>query len=209
MPKRRNEPPPTAFTSSHHTATAPLSKSNIQHSGPSHIPAHVLATPGRRRKSSILTTGSTSPSKYKTSSSNQSVDAALEGVMRSLKKMSTFSHTPSPQKQQQSRWSISSDETERSAPMPRPSMDSVRSKISGAMSIRSRKSEERMRPSMDELIEVDGEEVPPVPCMPTRQIPAIPTTPKRLRGLRKLLTPKKRQPMYVYFQMVFPSVLYD
>lgn len=184
MPKCRNEPPPTAFPSPHKT-----SKSKI----PAHVPAHVLATPSRRRKSSILTTGSTSPSKYKTSSTNQSVDAALEGVMRSLKKMSTFSHTPSPQKQQ-SRWSISSDETERSAPMPRPSVDSVRSKISGAMSIRSRKSEERLRPCMDELMEIDGEEVPPVPSMPTRQIPAIPATPRRLRGLRKLLTPKKRQP---------------
>ena len=192
MPKRRNEPPPTAFPSSstHHKAAS----THTHRPAPAHIPAHLLATPGRRRRSSILTSGSTSPSKYKTSSTNQSVDAALEGVMRSLKKMSTFSHTPSPQKQQ-SRWSISSDETERSAPhaQPRPSMDSVRSKISGAMSIRSRKSEERLRPSMDELMEVDGEEVPPVPCMPTRQVPAIPTTPKRLRGLRRLLTPKKKQ----------------
>lgn len=193
MPKRRNEPPATSFphTPSRKTTAMPL---------PAHIPAHVLATPSRRRKSSILTTGSTSPSKYKTSSANQSVDAALEGVMRSLKKMSTFAHTPSPQKQQ-SRWSISSDETERSAPqaMPRPSMDSVRSKISGAMSIGSRKSEERMRPNMNELMEVDGEEVPPVPCLPASRTPAIPTTPKRLRGLRRLLTPKKKQQLYAGF----------
>lgn len=178
LPRRRNDPPPTAFN---HTPKKAVSST-------SHT------TPHRRRRSSVLTSNSntTSPSKYKTSAIDQSVDTALDNVMRSLKKISmNHTTTPSPIKRQQSRWSLSSSDTETEASQPRPSMDSVRSKISGAISIRSRKSEERLRPSMDELLmDVDGD-VPPVPSRPI--LPPVPTTPRRLRGLRKLLTPKKKQ----------------
>lgn len=172
MPRRRNEPPPTAFAQT---------------------PTLLATTPHRRRRSSIITSNSNSasPSKYKASSTDQSVDAALDSVMRSLRKISMTTTTPSPYKrQQQSRWSLSSSETETESGHPRPSVDSVRSKISGAISVRSRKSEERLRPSMDELLmDVDGD-VPPVPSVPT--MPPVPSTPRRLRGLRKLLTPRKR-----------------
>ena len=98
--------------------------------------------------------------------------------MRQLK----VAYTPSPHKQQ-SRWSMSSEETVET--VPRRSGESVRSKLSGVVSLRTRKSEEKNRPGMEELMDIDP--VPPVPKM-TR-----PVTPSRLAKLRNMLTPKKKQ----------------
>jgi len=127
-----------------------------------------------RKRSSILDSAPTSPAKYKA----PPADIALENGMRQLR----VAYTPSPNKQQ-SRWSMSSEETIETAP--RRSGESVRSKLSGVVSLKSRKSEEKSRPAMEELMEVDP--VPPVPKM-TR-----PVTPSRLAKLRNMLTPKKKQ----------------
>jgi hypothetical protein len=136
-------------------------------------------TSPRRRRSSILNSAPSSPQKYK----SPSADIALENGMRLLR----ISHTtaPSPSKQQ-SRWSLSSEETIET--VPRRSGESVRSKLSGVVSLRSRKSEDKARPGMEELINLDP--IPPVPRMPEYRAPV---TPGRLAKLRNLLTPKKRQ----------------
>lgn len=152
---------------------------------------------GRRRRSSVLqsNSNSTSPVKYKARSGAAGADHALDDAIRSLKRLSVATATTGFSPSKQSRWSISSDDTATgtgtgtdasdSQSLPRPSFDSVRSKISLA---RSRKSEDKdkTRPSVEELMMMDiaFPEVPPLP---------VPTTPKRLRGLRKLLTPKKKQ----------------
>lgn len=78
---------------------------------------------------------------------------------------------------------MSSEETIETAP--RRSGETVRSKLSGVVSLKSRKSEEKNRPGMEELMDIDP--VPPVPKM-TR-----PVTPSRLAKLRNMLTPKKKQ----------------
>ena len=127
-----------------------------------------------RRRSSILNSAPTSPAKYKA----PSAELALENGMRQLK----VAYTPSPNKQQ-SRWSMSSEETVEIAP--RRSGESVRSKLSGVVSLKSRKSEEKNRPGMEESMDIDP--VPPVPKM-TR-----PVTPSRLAKLRNMLTPRKKQ----------------
>jgi hypothetical protein len=98
-------------------------------------------------------------------------------------KILSIASTPSPHKTQQSRWSLSSEETVET--VPRKSGESVRSKFS----LKSRKSEERDkergRPVLEELMQLDLEEVPPVPKMPY--------TPRRMNALRRFLTPKKKQ----------------
>lgn len=134
-----------------------------------------------RKRSSILNTAPTSPAKYKSASA----EIALENGMRQLR----VAYTPSPSKQQ-SRWSMSSEETIETAP--RRSGESVRSKLSGVVSLRSRKSEEKNRPVMEELMDLDP--VPPVPKM-TR-----PVTPSRLAKLRNMLTPKKKQYVRICYQ---------
>jgi hypothetical protein len=153
---------PSAFSRNHHR---PATSSSATH----------------RRQSSILNAVPTSPAKYKTSLA----DIALENGMRQLRVSACMTSTPSPSKQQ-SRWSSSSEETIETAP--RRSGESVRSKLSGVVSLRSRKSEERMRPNMEELMDVDP--VPPVPKMPEYRAPV---TPGRLAKLRSMLTPKKKQ----------------
>lgn len=134
-------------------------------------------TPHRRRRSSVLQTAPTSPAKYKSTAPETSVESAI-GRMKIL----SIASTPSPHKNQQSRWSLSSEETIET--VPRKSGESVRSKFS----LKSRKSEERERgrPALEELMQVDQEEVPPVPKMPY--------TPRRMNALRRFLTPKKKQP---------------
>jgi hypothetical protein len=62
--------------------------------------------------------------------------------------------------------------------------------------MKSRKSEDRDkgRPAMEDLMEVDQEQVPPVPKMPEGQAAArAPYTPRRMNALRRFLTPKKKQ----------------
>ena len=124
----------------------------------------------RRRRSSILqsTSNSTSPVKYKArAGAAAGADHALEDAVRSLKKLSVATTAFSPSKQ--SRWSASSDETVSATTasdgvsLPRPSFDSMRSKIS----LRSRKSEDKQhgRPSVEDLMmmDVDVPDVPPLP----------------------------------------------
>lgn len=177
------------------------SRSPIKHSSPIKL-APPLSTPARRRRSSILhaTSGSASPSKLKSGVGAEAVDRALDNVMRNLK---LFSASPIKgghgRPQLQSRWSSSTEgslgaDDDDLNDKPRKSGESVRS-VRSKLTIRSKKSARSLKSRRSEetdRMEVDQEEVPPLPPV------QIPTTPSRGRrvveGLaRRLgLTPKKK-----------------
>ena len=165
--------------------------------GPSTSP---LKTPSRRRRSSIIhtTPSSTSPRVYKHAGADGGVERALDDLMKSLRIMAMGTprqDIPSPQRQQ-SRWSLSSEEsmaeTEESGFWrPRKSGESTRSRATigtirsqkSSKSRKSRKSEDTYRMEVEE-------DIPPVPVTP-----ATPGRRKRMmEGLAKRLglTPRKK-----------------
>lgn len=159
-------------------------------------------TPARRHRSSIMhsTPMSASPRVYKSGGADNGVERALDNVLRGLKGMAMGTPLRDSPLREQSRWSMSSEEsghTEESGLWrPRQSEESTRSRVTvGTMrSTRSlsRRSKKSRRSEDTERMELDMEEdVPPVPVTDA----VTPSRRKRMmEGLAKRLglTPKKQ-----------------
>jgi len=169
------------------------------HSVPSPSPTK---TPVRRRRSSIMhaTPMSASPRVIKSGGTDNGVERAIDNVMRSLKVMAMGTPLRDSSIREQSRWSLSSEESgttdESGFWRSRKSEESSRSRVTvGTMrstkSTRSRRSKKSRKSEDTDRMDLDLEEdIPPVPI----PAPATPSRRKRMmEGLAKKLglTPKK------------------